>query len=150
MSPESKEKGDPLEKFRPAPDYITMQSKGYDKGKGRATHRGYRADISTEGSDTDESADDAGAVGGETAGTEAAGTAEAMLKRVLMMQVQLEERLLAMEARLQQRLPVIEALLGQGLQERWRLRRGSLRESYSDEDEEGDEETLMDDSETDI
>ncbi|KAM0805083.1 hypothetical protein BDR22DRAFT_484989 [Usnea florida] len=160
MSPEFKEKGDPNERRNPAPDYITMQSKGYDKSKGRTTYPGGRADITTEGSDVDEAADDdASAARGEAAdrggtavsdpaGTEAAGTAEAMLKRLLVKQVVLEERLLVMEARLERRLLVMEALL---LQERWRFRRGSLGESSSgeEEEEEGDEGTMVGGSETD-
>ena len=168
--PEFRGIGDRIESRNPAPVYNTMQSKGYDKSEGRATHRGGRTDITSEGSDVDdttadgsdvdESADDASAAGSEAAGhgstagsdptiTEAAGTAEVMLERVLMMQVLLEERLSVMETRLERRLLVMEALLEEYVQERWRLRPGSLRERYSGGDEEGDEETLWSGSETD-
>ena len=140
--PESKEKGGPIESRNPAPVYITMQSKGYDKSEGRATHSGDRADITTEGSDVDDTTtdgsdvdddddDDAEATGyGSTAEsdstrTEATGTAEVMLEKLRMRQVLLEERLSVLEARLEKRLLVIEALLGRDLQERWRLRRDS-------------------------
>ena len=46
-----------------------MRSKSYDKSKGRATRRS-RADITTEGSDVEEAADDGGSAGREAAGRE--------------------------------------------------------------------------------
>ena len=171
MPPESKVKGDPMESLSPTLEYTTMQSKGYDKSNGCATHRS-RADTTTEGSETEgnetegsetegsdveEAADEGGvAAGGEPDAKEAAGTAEVLLKRVLMMQVLLERRLLIMEALLERRLLVMGALLEESLlatrrmeerlQEGWLLRRGSVRKSHGGEEAEGDEETLVGDA----
>ena len=58
MTPDYKEKEDPNESRNPPPDYTRLRSKGYDKSKGRATHRGGRADTTMEGSDVDEATDD--------------------------------------------------------------------------------------------